>query len=91
MKSRLLSAFTFLLVIALSVAFASDKGSTTKKSTEAKKETHGCCMTGKEAKAKNDCSDKAAMECDPADVAAGKETKKPVEKKPEAKKDGEAK
>lgn len=87
MKSRLLSTLTFLLVLALSVAFASDKGSTTKKSTEAKKETKGCCMTSKDGKT----ADKAAMECDPAEVGAGKETKKPAEQKPEAKKDGDAK
>ncbi|MBX2992060.1 MAG: hypothetical protein KF749_12960 [Bacteroidetes bacterium] len=91
MKTRLLSIFAFVLAIAISFAIASDKGEKTAKKSEAKKETQGCCMTGKAAKAENDCSDKAAMDCDPAEAKAGKSAKKSADAKAEVKKEGEAK
>jgi hypothetical protein len=91
MKSKLFSTLVVAIVIAFSIAIASDKGNKTQKTSEAKKETQGCCMTAKETKTATDCSGKAMMDCDPGDAKAAKSSKKSTESKAEVKKDGEAK
>ena len=91
MKSKFFSVFVVALALVFSVSLASDKDGKSTKKAEQKKEVKGCCMPGKEVKNEKDCSDKALMDCDPAEAKTGKASAKPAEPKPDTKKDGEGK